>query len=172
MDAWFSSDYHFFHANIIKYCKRPFVSVEEMNEKLIENHNSIVSKGDAVFILGDFAFCTANKANNLLERMNGEKILIVGNHDEELRDKFTGFREIWDSKQIILGNQKFYLNHYAARVWPASHHGSINLYGHSHGNLPPQGKQMDVGVDTNNYFPYSIDQIMEHFKDYKNERSS
>jgi calcineurin-like phosphoesterase family protein len=102
--------------------------------------------------------------------MNGEKVLIVGNHDEELRDKFTGFREIWDSKQIMIGKQKFYLNHYAARVWPASHYGSINLYGHSHGNLPAVGKQMDVGVDTNNYFPYSIDQIMEHFKDYKDAR--
>lgn len=168
MEIYLSSDYHFGHSNILKYSKRPFSDVEEMNDAIINNHNSVVKPDDVLFFLGDFAFCDARRANEFLGRMNGHKILVIGNHDFKLRDKFVGFKEIWDQKSLELAGQWFFLNHYAMRSWDKQHYGSIQCHGHSHGNLPDSGlKQVDVGIDTHKYFPYHIDEIIEKFKDYK-----
>ena len=82
---WFSSDHHFFHNNIIKYCNRPFETVEEMNEALVKNWNSVVGPDDHVYHLGDFCFGNVEKWNWCLEpgRLNGHIHLILGNHDPE-----------------------------------------------------------------------------------------
>lgn len=78
---YFTSDLHFGHKNIIKYEDRPFSSVEEMDEFLIYKWNSKVGKNDEVYILGDFGFVSGTRANELLDRLNGKKFLIKGNHD-------------------------------------------------------------------------------------------
>lgn len=77
---YLTSDQHYFHNNIIKYCNRPFLTVEEMNEGLISNYNSIVNPEDTCYFLGDFTF-SFEKAKLILPRLNGKKILIAGNHD-------------------------------------------------------------------------------------------
>jgi len=71
-------------------------------------------------------------------------------------------RDIWE-KGMSLAGKNYYIVacHYAMRTWPKSHYGSWQIYGHSHGKLPGMGKQMDVGVDTNNFYPYSLKQIIE-----------
>jgi calcineurin-like phosphoesterase family protein len=80
---WFSSDYHFQHFNILEYCKRPFKTIEEMNDKIIANHNAIVSPDDTVYFLGDFCFNKNGiKAEDFLKKMNGKFIFIKGNHDD------------------------------------------------------------------------------------------
>lgn len=150
---YFTSDEHYGHRNIIKYCKRPFNDVDEMDEELIKRHNNVVSDKDTVIHAGDFSLAP-NKivTSKYLPRLNGKHIFLWGSHDKWLSNPL----QIWDNKVY---NQRIVVCHYAMRSWPASHYGSWHLYGHSHGKLPPFGKSWDIGVDNNNYFPVSFDEI-------------
>lgn len=78
---FFTSDLHFGHKNIIKFCNRPWDTTEEMDEALIANWNSVVGDNDIVFDLGDFAFATNRRWKDILERLNGRHYLILGNHE-------------------------------------------------------------------------------------------
>src|SRR5690349_6114561 len=80
---YFSSDWHLGHANIIKYDNRPFKDVEEMNSVIINNHNSIVKPEDEFYFLGDFCMGDHSKAEGYLQRINGKKYFIRGNHDKK-----------------------------------------------------------------------------------------
>lgn len=170
----FTSDTHFFHANIIKYSNRPFRHVDEMNETLIANWNAVVAPNDTVWHLGDFAFCKGvEQFKTLLSRLNGTKHSILGNHDRTItnneRELLAGghlasiqhYAEIRSDKHPMI-----VLLHYGMRVWNKSHHGSIMLYGHSHGSLPPHGKSVDVGVDSREispeYRPYSLTEVLAY----------
>lgn len=77
---WFTSDLHFGHANILKFCNRPWETTDEMNADLIKNWNSVVKPDDLVFDLGDFAFASNSKWKDLLSQLNGHHYLILGNH--------------------------------------------------------------------------------------------
>lgn len=165
MNFWWTSDTHFGHRKIIEYCDRPFTSVEEMDEVLIQNWNNVVQPLDVVYHLGDFCF---GKPMKYIERLNGYIKIIPGSHDKELQRsgaemmlrKFV-FEKITEVKVGIHGeNQLIVMCHYAMRKWNKSHYGSWHLYGHSHGNLPPLGLSFDVGVDTNNYYPYSLEDVV------------
>ena len=79
--TFFTSDTHFNHANIIKFCNRPFKDVEQMNEVMIANWNSVIGKDDTVFHLGDFCLGGAAEWTKILDRLNGKIYLIMGNHD-------------------------------------------------------------------------------------------
>jgi calcineurin-like phosphoesterase family protein len=159
-EVFFASDTHFSHANIIKYCSRPYADVEEMDEALIANWNARVRPGDRIYHLGDFAF---RNHGEILARLQGSIHLIRGNHDKGLErwaDRFASFQ---DYKDIKIGDQHVVLLHYAMRVWDRSHHGSFHLYGHSHGNLPedPGSLSFDVGVDPNGYAPVSFEEVRD-----------
>src|SRR5580698_5527626 len=97
-NIFFTSDEHFGHQNIIKFCNRPFTSLDEMTETLIENHNKLVKKGDSVYHLGDMFWKTFGQENaiKVLSRLNGQKFYIWGNH-EELMEKHSSLRDffIW-----------------------------------------------------------------------------
>ena len=80
-----TSDQHFNHENIIKYCNRPFSSVEEMNEEMIKRWNAVVSKDDTVFVLGDFFMGRLTEIKDILPRLNGHIMLVEGNHDKDNR---------------------------------------------------------------------------------------
>ena len=155
---FFTADHHFFHTNIIKYCGRPFENIEEMNETLIDNHNEVVSKHDIVLHAGDFAF-TSDKpmVRSVIRRLNGDHKFLMGSHDKWL----SGANQIWERR---FGDNYIVVCHYAMRVWARSHYNSIHLYGHSHGRLDGIGKSMDIGVDTNNFYPYSLDDILKIMK--------
>lgn len=169
----FTSDTHFFHKNIIKYSNRPYVSVNDMNEAMIANWNKQVRPTDTVFHLGDFAFATYSQMKSILGRLNGEKHLILGNHDtliDSNRRSFVGqglFSSIQEYYELRhTGYPLICLFHYGQRVWNGSHRGSIMLYGHSHGSLPPHGKSVDVGVDckeiSSEYRPYSLTEVLDY----------
>lgn len=79
--TFFTSDTHFNHANIIRFCNRPFKDVNQMNEVLIENWNRVISPGDTVFHFGDFCLGGSLEWTNVLDRLNGKIHLILGNHD-------------------------------------------------------------------------------------------
>src|SRR5271157_4478258 len=160
---WFTSDQHFNHSRIIQYCHRPFLSVEEMNETIIENFNKVVKSKDEVYHLGDFCF-DKNDMKYFLNRLNGSHKLILGNHDPKQFDK-TLFEWVKDTKMIQVNNQNIFMSHYAHRVWPQSHYGSWHLYGHSHNTLLDYGRSTDIGVDAWGFSPVSFDQLKEFFKD-------
>lgn len=162
---FFTADTHFDHKNIIRYCNRPFQSVKEMNESIIDNWNTTIGKNDFVYHLGDFAFADAQRQEQIARSLNGSIHLIRGNHDRQIPKCFqsvTYLNEIRvEDPDSPHGKQVIVLCHYAMRVWNKSHYGAWHLYGHSHGTLEndPNSLSIDVGVDTNNFKPYSYDDV-------------
>jgi calcineurin-like phosphoesterase family protein len=165
MSAYFTSDPHYWHENVIKYCNRPFDSVEEMNEVMISNHNKVVRNNDDIYMLGDICFANTEKTIDILSRLNGRKYLIYGNHDRLLRadafDKYFVWRK--DLAEVKMEKKRFVLMHYAMRTWHKQHRGAIQLYGHSHNNLADAENllSLDVGVDAHDFSPISFHQVME-----------
>jgi calcineurin-like phosphoesterase family protein len=159
---FFTSDEHYGHKNVIKFCNRPFSSVEEMDERLIQNFNLVVKPTDTTIHGGDFTFYKGGKAEELVKRLNGYHIFLNGSHDYWLKGK-KGIHEIWE-KNIFHNktNQKHHITvcHYCMRTWPRSHYNSYHLYGHSHAGLPSIGKSHDIGVDNNDFYPLSFDEIV------------
>ena len=173
MQTFFTGDTHWFHTNILRYCNRPFKDVGEMNETLIENWNRVVRPKDQVFHLGDFAFCSPDKAANIARRLHGKKYLILGNHDrkktvEAIRPFFEWIKDVYmltiQDNTTKHGNQQIWLSHYCHLVWPQQGYGVFHLFAHSHGNcaVPFASKAMDVGVDCWNYEPVRYDMIKLH----------
>lgn len=180
-DMHFTSDVHFGHNNIIKFCNRPFSSVEEMNEGLVVNWNASVKKNDVVWSLGDFSFMSFEKTKEILKRLNGEIHMVLGNHCQkiiqnrkELLDSGL-VKDIRDYKELSvqLGNTKQHicLFHYAQRAWNRSHHGSWQLFGHTHGDMEPYAKSVDVGIDSPwvtgkaEYRPFTLEEVAAFMKD-------
>lgn len=157
MNYFFTADEHYGHGNIIRYCDRPFHDIEEMNETLINNHNSVVSdsSNNLTVHCGDFHWARKYSiAQKVIERLNGKHVFLMGSHDVWL--KSSPHHERWEKN---INGQVVVADHYAGRVWSRSHRGSWQVYGHSHGNLESFGKSYDVGVDNNQYYPLSFDEL-------------
>jgi len=161
--TWITADIHFDHTNILKFCakSRPFYDVEEMNDTIIKNWNGMIAVNDLVYILGDVAFCNAEKAVRLLKRLNGRKILVRGNHDVKLL-KDGNFRacfdQIEDYLEIGFNGSRLVMFHFPIWEWDRMHHGAIHFHGHCHGrktNIP--GRIFDVAMDANNCLPHLMD---------------
>lgn len=174
MNTFFYSDPHFYHEKIIKYCKRPFANAEEMNEIQIQNWNRSVKYGDYVYVLGDWILGLGEGAvktpyaNMIRARLNGNIIFIMGNHDPEswYVNYMTGrepigphFQEFHILLERKICGQTMVLFHYGMRTWHHDLRGVWHLYGHSHSQLPPYGKSMDVGADANNFTPVHFDEV-------------
>lgn len=171
--VFFTSDLHCYHKNIIKYCNRPFNSVEEMNQAIIDNWNKVVPEDGIIFVLGDCVFGSRELWREIFSQLNGRKYLIRGNHDGKFTDK-TIFDDELDQKLIkVVGDpeipeQFIFLCHYPMLSWPQKERGSWNLFGHVHSiNNNFNGceklslQQYDVGVDNNNFTPVSFRQVKE-----------
>jgi calcineurin-like phosphoesterase family protein len=158
---FFTADTHFGHRNIIKHCNRPFVSVDDMRETLIANWNSRVGQNDWVYHLGDFAWRTQD--GDVLDRLNGRKFLVLGNHDSaRVEEARSGWLYVAPYMELSSGTvRKIVLCHYKLQVWNQMRRGAVHLYGHSHGNLPGCRQSLDVGVDNVGFFPITIDEALE-----------
>jgi len=165
MTTFFIADTHFGHTNIIRYCNRPFETKEEHDETIISNWNSVVSKNDHVFHLGDFGFGHPKYLHSIAQRLHGKIHLIKGNHDKNgmikhLSFRFSTIREVYLYAGHYKGKtQRIFLSHYPHRSWQMSGRGSWHLFGHVHGNMGPHYRSFDVGVDSWNFTPISIDQV-------------
>lgn len=158
---WFTADTHFDHKNILTLSNRPFDTVEDMNKSLIVSWNEKVTNYDTVYVLGDFAW--KNPAP-YIEQLNGEKLFVRGSHDKKIDAPYMRIIKP-DCLKDEYGNQRrIVLCHYAMRSWHMSHYASWHLFGHHHGMLEPYGLSFDVGVDCNNYYPFSLDDIEEKMK--------
>lgn len=161
---WFSSDNHFYHEAIIQMCNRPFTTLGEMNEAMIYRWNNVITNNDEIFHLGDFSLGKSKETNDIVYRLNGKRIYFIrGNHDKHFdklpeTEKFVKLPPLFDFK---INGIRYTLCHYPLSEWRGSHNEdkSIMLHGHCHGRLSVYGYRMDVGVDTNNFYPYSIEQI-------------
>lgn len=177
---YFTSDLHFGHRNVIKFCNRPFSDEKEMQTALIENWNNTVRDNDIVFVLGDtFWFNDSRTIKKVLAQLKGKCIYILpGNHDE-----FTYYHRVKDPRIIlcqdisvvwISKNNKIvteiWLSHYPMMTWPHRERGAIQLFGHIHSqlgktegvdqDLPLHWNQLDVGCDRWNYKPVSLDKLL------------
>lgn len=176
---FFTSDPHFGHEWIRKFNNRPFASVEEMDSKLITNWNNTVPTDGLTFVLGDIGSTNEARIIQIFEQLNGEKILIRGNHDDDYNDTTLKliFSEIHDLLYIrvldkVLSEYNYMvLCHYPLIDWQNSFEGVWQLFGHIHTrhNVPEfnavQKKlfdtQYDVGVDNNNFTPISFHKLKE-----------
>jgi calcineurin-like phosphoesterase family protein len=163
-DVMFTADQHFGHENIIRFCERPFKDADHMTEVMVERWNRAVRPDQTVFHLGDFGYRGGvNFVKRTLARLNGNVILIQGNHDHRRTLEF--FTAVHDMAEVMVTahgvDQRIIMCHYAMRVWNHSFRGSWHLYGHSHGTLPSRQdrKEMDIGVDCWNFSPVSFWEI-------------
>lgn len=177
---FFTSDTHFGHANIIKYCNRPFASIEEMNAKMIQMWNERVQPGDTVYHLGDFAMGQKHNVH-IRKQLNGKVILIKGNHDrkdEVMKD--AGFDEIHRNLILELDGLKLYLAHIpihlpdpTERWYPSeltqkpSEAYDYFLCGHVHQQWKRQGKTINVGVDVSNFMPLTLQELLSRDENEK-----
>lgn len=163
-NVFFTADTHFGHNAIIKLCNRPFTSVEEMDERLIQEWNKVVPASGLVYHVGDFFFrTTPERASRIRRRLNGKIDLTLGNHDE-LALLLAGYSErpfesVQLYKEIKVNKQTIILFHYGMRTWRHAQRGTWHLYGHSHNLLPAFGKSFDVGVDCWQYRPLSFEEV-------------
>ena len=171
-EVYFTSDLHFWHKNICKYCNRPYDSVEEMNQAIITNWNSVVQDSDTVFLLGDMGFCGIELLRELMSQLRGNIILIQGNHDsdkvtnklieEGLLIKAVKMLDITIEGDEECPDQALTLCHFPMIDWNGKERGSWMIHGHQH-QLPetPSCSVMhwDVGVDKNNWTPISFEQL-------------
>ena len=187
--VWLTSDTHFFHSNILQYCGRPFASVEEMNQKLIENWNCVVGPDDEVYHLGDICFGNKEKWESIIcaEKedgtwlLNGRIHLILGNHDPERLMKsdacYHRFEEVCFQKYLLCDGWEIYLNHFPFLDFSNNFDRKVcQFHGHIHsgplntGTLNNnrfkmlQWNQYDVGVDNNNYRPISLEDALNIIK--------
>lgn len=192
-NIWFTSDTHYAHKNIVRGTTewkefeegsshqntRDFDTLEEHNEALVKSINGLIKPNDELWHLGDWSFGGHAKVEEFRNRLNCKNInLIFGNHDQHIEPESSPYRPLFTSVQYVkelsykidsqksgkYGKTKIFLSHYSHQVWNQSHHGVIHLFGHSHGTLKGIGKSMDVGVDTNNLYPYHLDEIIDIMK--------
>ena len=155
---FFIADTHFGHANIVKYCGRPFPNSDEMDETIIRNWNAVVSKDDTVYHLGDFSLVKKNRIPEYIDALNGKIILIRGNHDRSRTITAWGKMGI-DSRNGPI-RYSYYLLSHEPMLFPEL----PNIHGHTHGNvhngdISDHGIHVCVSCEAVNYSPISIDFI-------------
>jgi len=162
-NVFMTSDLHFVHKQIIDYENRPFRNVDEMNETLVINWNSVVdSATDKVFVLGDFCFGGIERTKEFLRRLNGYKILVKGCHDPYSVSLFmdSGFKEVYEYP--IIYDQYYMLSHkplYVSSAMPYA-----NIHGHTHGNSFDHVQSVNVSVEVTEYKPLNFEYIKNRFK--------
>lgn len=161
MQVYFSSDHHFGHgSNIIKYCNRPFDSVEKMHKRMIHNWNQRIKPEDTIYYLGDFVFQKHNsslKADYWIKQLNGHKVFVRGNHDgtNSLKTHLTKAYLYFHKRNICLTH----------RPEDADLNADICLVGHVHDKWTyletERGFMCNVGVDVWDYRPVKLEEILK-----------
>jgi calcineurin-like phosphoesterase family protein len=185
--VFFTADLHLGHANVLRFCNRPFKNIEEHDASVVSNINNKVQPEDILYILGDFVYGRHKNRMDTIRRYRNmvrcrHIVLIVGNHDPQERsgypkqELYSMFSEVFVrlQRQFLVGGlpQIMIMDHYASRVWNKSHYGAWQLFGHSHASLPEDGMQLDVGIDSafkriGSYSPFSLQEVNEIMKTKK-----
>ena len=188
---YFTSDWHFFHDRILEFHpkrKELFgTDMKEVTDKMINLWNSTISKKDTVYILGDLAFGTVEQKRKLFNRLNGNKVLILGNHDKISMEQKSFFNHITQienqtfkksSIPELSNNLEIIMCHFPLHRWEHCDKASIMLHGHSHGkvdldnnklNIEDNLVRIDVGLDGHlaNYKLISIIELNNYINSLK-----
>jgi calcineurin-like phosphoesterase family protein len=183
-ETFVTSDEHFYHPAIIGYCDRPWSTVAEMNEGLVERWNAVVMPADVVWVLGDWAMGKLKQSLQITPRLNGHKRLVSGNHDKcsPLHRSYrpgakemyiaAGFEMVIDPpilRDVEIGGHRVDMCHFPyegdhtaedryADARPADE-GRVLLHGHVHNEWAERGRQINVGVDVRDYRPMHADEV-------------
>jgi len=161
MEHFVLSDHHLFHKNIIEYEQRPFSSLENMHKTIIKNHNNVVTKKDKIFLLGDLSFGNKVQTQEIIEQMNGYKILVLGNHDNRSRKWYLdiGINEV--IKYPIIYNKFYILSHEPLHLTPSIAY--VNIHGHTHSNKMENVNYFNVCVENHGYTPVNLKDIVKKY---------
>jgi calcineurin-like phosphoesterase family protein len=141
---FYISDLHFGHVNCLKFDDRPWFTATEMDKALIENWNSVVDNGDIVYVLGDMFWCKTTEAIEVIKQLNGQKILIKGNHDRTKDSAFTKhFAKITGYDEVEDGGDNIVLSHYPIPCFKNHFYGWLHFYGHVHTSFEENMMQHD-----------------------------
>ena len=174
MKTWITSDLHFGHKNIMKFCPQTRArfrdDVDYMNSAMVEEWNDRVEPGDLVYILGDVAFMSGSDAGRTMKRLNGDKILIEGNHDRKtlLDSTFRGaFKEVHKYLDITYDGHNIVMFHYPIAEWDRMHRGALHFHGHLHGGESgiEKFRALDVGMDSTGEIVISMERAINRIKD-------
>jgi calcineurin-like phosphoesterase family protein len=171
MTVWLTSDAHLGHEAIITKAPRPFIDVNEMDSVILQNFHEVVRPEDDVYILGDFAW-KVWYFHEVLPQLPGNIYYIPGNHDEKILNVIKRHVTVLDRLSILkLGGVRVVLSHYPLASWynsgdgdkrPGTWHFHGHLHGSTHhGNHGYFPRRVDVGVDAHNYYPISLEQILD-----------
>lgn len=183
---YFTSDTHFGHARINELSGRPFTSVEEMNETIIERWNAVVGAHDVVFHLGDVALGPFAESLSLCGRLNGLKFLVPGNHDRIFagnkaayiqrflplyKEHFTllaaGPMTLDDGTEVNISHFPYKGDHTTDERYPEFRpvdDGKFLIHGHVHEMWKYNGRQVNVGVDAWDFTPVTEQTIIDWIK--------
>ncbi len=185
---YFTSDTHYNHKNIVKGTSswddisrcRNFKTLSEHDDFIVNSINSIVNYDDIIYHLGDWSFGGIQNIEKFRMRLNCQEIhLILGNHDQHIEKSPDNFSHLFSSishyKEIEVDGDLIVLSHWPMKIWHKCHRGSWQLHGHCHNNLmtdefwtsskrDERRRTMDVGMDTNNYKPWSIESLKKIMK--------
>ena len=176
---FFTSDLHLGHENCIRLCNRPFSSIEEMDETLIENWNHKVTGKDTVYILGDMIYRSQKPPEEYLRRLRGKKHLILGNHDRGwIRSCQTErfFESVNNLLYVADGKRQYTLCHYPMMSWPHIMR-CYMVFGHIHGNtdadywplIQANERMLNAGVDVNHFEPVTFEEMEANNLLYKGQ---
>jgi calcineurin-like phosphoesterase family protein len=172
---FFTSDTHFFHKQVLVHNNRPFKDLEDHDNGMIDNWNSVVPEDGNIFMAGDFAFTgDIGKIRDLIDRLNGKIWWIMGNHDFSNKLDRSIIAQMVDGRQmdtatVLLkedNNQRLFISHYPHMAWPRD---CFHLFGHLHGGpnssatekIPFHPLRYEIGVDNNSYKPISYQQVKD-----------
>ena len=168
--CFFTADLHFGSQSVLRHCNRNFDTVQEMNEFYINNWNQTIKNNDFIFILGDLVHNqTKSYWRNLITKLNGKKILIIGNHDKEKSICLDYFEYVTKQDSFFFSDKKntyeIFMCHYPCINWPNQYRNAWHIFGHCHGKLDTSKLskyQMDVGIDVENKI-FSFDDLKNKF---------
>lgn len=156
MKTFYTSDTHFGHKNILKYCSRPFADIDEMEREMVRRWNEVVGVDDAVYHLGDFGFSSKSKLAAIVKSLNGHKVIVKGNHDRGLESlKEMGFDAACHSMERDDGGIRWLLIHNPYNVTADN-----VLCGHVHEKWARIENMINVGVDVHDFRPKTIEQLL------------
>ena len=185
--VWIISDTHFGHKNICRGVTawrlpdgsvpisqtRDFQTIDEMNDTIINNINSVVGQDDVLIHLGDWSFGGFENVKIFRDRIVCQEIhLILGNHDHHIENNRGDCQELFTSvnhyTKLMYKFDTLVLMHYPIDSWDGLNKGHIHLHGHVHlptGKIFGKGRRMDVGIDGSLFFsPYSLDNVIKIVK--------
>lgn len=176
---YYTADLHFGHENVLKFDGRPFETIEEHDNFLIERWNETVRPEDQVYILGDFCMRAKKSPLEYLRKLNGRKYLIKGNHDSGLLKDPEVVKEFeWIEKMYFVkdGDYRIVLCHFPIAEWNKYNTGSWHIYGHIHNKrgrafeyMRKEERALNAGIMINHYVPVTMEQLIANNRAFKEQ---